>query len=257
MPEVRQGYWKHIHTVVKSKEEIHTHQWTDIIRRETTYIPRQRTLFQDWLLPQDILDQREQVRAQLSKEGYQQKVETLQKQCLIKYSSTWHRPIDSIELEITEDRLNLITNRIVQDDNRGVPLRLGNLKPYDTKELEGFIRPHYLTWLRAGGLERYIQGERTFWIDLWDIIEGEEDKQITWYLPEVNSENKKEQEELEEKGKTNQKEEGLHQSHHSSDLYHQGMHLGTAKLKELMQQRPTKTLSARQEMPTRRVKIHR
>jgi hypothetical protein len=151
----------------------------------------------------------------------------------------------------------LITNRIVLDDSRGVPLRLGSLKPYDTKELEGFIRPHYLTWLRAGGLERYIQGERTFWIDLWDIIEGEEDKQIIWYLPEVNSENKKEQEELEEKGKTNQKEEGLHQSHHSSDLYHQGMHLGTDKPKELIQQRPTKTLSARQEMPTRRVKIHR
>jgi hypothetical protein len=193
----------------------------------------------------------------LSKEGYQQKVETLQRQCLIKYSSTWHRPIDSIELEITEDRLNLITNRIVLDDSRGVPIKLNSLEPYKSKELEGFIRPHYLTWLRAGGLERYIQGERAFWIDLWDITEGEEDKQITWYLPEVNSENKKEQEELEGKGKPYQKEEGLHQSHHSSDSYHQGMHLGTDKLKKQLQQHQTNTQSARQEMPTRRVRIHK
>jgi hypothetical protein len=142
IPEVRQGYWKHIPTVVKSKEEIHTHQWTDIIKRETTYIPRQRTLFRDWLLPQDILDQREQVRIQLSKEGYKQKVDTLQKQCLIKYSSTWYRPIDSIELEITEDRLNLITNRIVLEDTRGIPIKISDLEPYTTKDLEDFIRPH-------------------------------------------------------------------------------------------------------------------
>jgi hypothetical protein len=206
------------------------------------------------------LDQREQVRNQLSKEGYQQRIETLQKQCLIKYSSTWHRPIDSIELEITEDRLNLITNRIVLDDSRGVPLKLSSLEPYKKEELEGFIRPHYLSWLRAGGLERYIKGERTFWIDLWDITEGEEDKQITWYLPEGNSENKKELGDLEGKERPNKKEEEHHQSHHSSDSYHLDMLQGTQhqhQLKKQLHQHHMNIQSARREMPTRRVRIHK
>jgi hypothetical protein len=109
------------------------------------------------------------------------------------------------------------------EDTRGIPLRISDLEPYTVEELEEFIRPHYLSWLRAGGLERYIQGEASFWINLWDITEGEQEKQISWYLPEVNSGTEKEVEDQEGKEIPNKKEGGHHQSLHSSDSYHQGM----------------------------------
>jgi hypothetical protein len=110
----------------------------------------------------------------------------LQKLCLIAISTSSNRSIDSIALEVQEDRLQIITNRIVLEDSRGVPIRPTTLEPYSTTELQEFIKGPFLEWNRAGGSDRYFVGGRPFWIDLWDIVDTEQGSIITWYLPEAN-----------------------------------------------------------------------
>jgi hypothetical protein len=101
---------------------------------------------------------------------------------------------------------------------------------------------------------------RAFWVNLWDITEGEQEKQIAWYLPEVNSGKEKEVKDQEGKEIPNKKEGGHHQSLHSSDSYHQGMLPETEtqhQKKEQLYQHHKNSQPAQQEMPTRRIKIHK
>jgi hypothetical protein len=68
----------------------------------------------------------------------------LQKLCLTTISTSNNRSIDSIALEVQEDRLQIITNRIVLEDSRGIPIRPTTLEPYSTTELQEFIKRPFL-----------------------------------------------------------------------------------------------------------------
>jgi hypothetical protein len=109
-PGLRQGYWKVERDRRTGNREP---KWVDILTREPNNIPVERLLFRDWLLPQEILDQREQIRNKYSKQEHRPEAYSLQKLCLIAISTSSNRTIDSIALEVQEDRLQIITNRIV------------------------------------------------------------------------------------------------------------------------------------------------
>ncbi len=99
--------------------------------------------------------------------------------CLVAISTNNCRPIDSLALEVQEDRLQIITNRIVLEDSRGIPIKASTLEPYSITELQEFIKKPFLEWNRAGGSERYFVGGRPFWVDMWEILDSEQDSIIS------------------------------------------------------------------------------
>jgi hypothetical protein len=117
------------------------------------------------------------------------KVYSLQTLCLISFSTRYYQPIDSIQLEIKVSHSSGLINKFHIRDPRGVPIKLRDLSPYSQTELQDYIEPHYLEWRRAGGLERCLAGESSFYLDLWEITKQEDPSVVLeWYLPEVRVE---------------------------------------------------------------------
>jgi hypothetical protein len=171
---VRQGFWKHSHTLVRARSEEETYKWEDLTHRVQSTNPPKNIVYCSCRLPKKAQEQRELIRQKYSIEGYKHKEYSLQELCLQAHSSKG-QTIDTLVLEVTEGtvvhipRVSIIateTYRITLEDSRGIPIKARNLEPYNHTELEAFIKEPFFHWGRAGGFDRYIQGGPSFWIDL-------------------------------------------------------------------------------------------
>ena len=157
-------------------------EWIDLITDDRR-VRASRAAFRDWLLGPERQQERTDIVNKYNKVYYNPHKYTLQELCLISYSNKHNRPINSIVFEVTEDNLQLITNRIVLEDPRGIPIHHKDLTPYTIQELENYIAAPFKEWTRAGGLEDYTLGGPIFWIDLWEITSTESNKQFEWFIP--------------------------------------------------------------------------
>ena len=150
--------------------------------------------------PDSLQEQRSQTRNRYSKEHWIDSFKTLQELSLQAYSSDKYRSIDSIELVFKLDTDQDLYHRVVIEDSRGVPIRYSTLEPYSTQELQGFVNSAYQDWYKAGGYfyYKFYRIYPTFWIDLWTIVQKENQAIIEWYLPEVAGEDTQATQEEEE-----------------------------------------------------------
>lgn len=253
--DIRQGYWKHVSTLVGAVQDTETYHWVDYTVPSRLRTQRERIRFTDWLLTPDILEARSKTRREYSQTGYNHKEYNLQQLCLIAYSTANNRTIDSIVLEVDIDSLSIVTCRLVIQVNRGIPIKASTLEPYSTQELEDFTREPLKRWLGAGGFERYQAGGTCFWVDLWEIVLTERNPVLQWLTPEAKQEIDQQMDKQgEEKGQEawiNPEGEGP-QPQHSSVSYHQDTTQYKVNMKKkVMTTNQTELL----EMPMRKVNI--
>jgi hypothetical protein len=101
---------------------------------------------------------------------------SLQILCLIAISRNNHPEEQIYTLDYTfKDPERIIK---IQDP---YPRPIGfNLHPYTELQLEKYIKPRYQAWVKAGGYRLYLERkgwlEDPFYIDLWKVIEGKENR---------------------------------------------------------------------------------
>lgn len=101
---------------------------------------------------------------------------SLQVLCLIVISRTNHpqEEINSLDFTFKDPE------RIIQISDP-YPRPIGfNLQPYTILQLERYIKPRYLDWVKAGGYRLYKERkgwlEDPFYIDLWKVVEEKENR---------------------------------------------------------------------------------
>jgi hypothetical protein len=248
---VRQGFWKHTHTLVRARSEEETYKWEDFAHIVRSTSPPRNIVYCSCRLPKKAQEQRELIRQKYSIEGYKHKEYSLQELCLQAHSSKG-QTIDTLVLEVTEGtvvhipRVSIIATeiyRITLEDSRGIPIKARNLEPYNHTELEAFIKEPFFHWVRAGGFERYTQGGPSFWIDLWEITATESPTPLQWLIQEVNPEGEPRRENTQNSGEgaiAMTKEEGEHHQHQLNSgsyhhtIYNQGEQRGRMPVMKLL-----------------------
>jgi hypothetical protein len=159
-PEVRQGFWKHTHTLVRARSEEETYKWEDLTHRVQSTNPPKNIVYCSCRLPKKAQEQRELIRQKYSIERYKHKEYSLQELCLQAHSSKG-QTTDTLVLEVTEGEIvhiprasNIATEtyRITLEDSRGIPIKARNLEPYN----------HSSTGLEQVGLRDIYKVDQAF-----------------------------------------------------------------------------------------------